>query len=315
MLCSLALSAVTLWGVSVTAPAKNARDALRSLKDETLGVMLLRYERGDGGEDFLSLRTSLALHATPLLREGEENIAQAWSAELAPKTVRNYNAFVSGVMAAVYGYVPYSVILPPKEPVNYYIPSDDEVNQTLQAAKGTELYLPILLAAFGPMRRGEICALPCKNIDFSTGVVHVQYSYSYTEDNTWVIKRTKTYDSDRYISFPGFVIDAIRLRGKDNVTRFLPNQLTQNFEDLLLRAGIPHYRFHDLRHYCASTLHAIGMPDAYIMQRGGWKTDTVLKQVYRHVLAKQQGQINEKANNYFSSIVSHEISHNLSIVS
>ena len=64
MLCSLALSAVTLWGVSVTAPAKNARDALRTLKDETLGVMLLRYERGDGGEDFLSLRTSLALHAT-----------------------------------------------------------------------------------------------------------------------------------------------------------------------------------------------------------------------------------------------------------
>ena len=82
MLCSLALSAATLWGVSVTAPARNARDALRSLKDETLGVMLLRYERGDGGEDFLSMRTSLALHATPLLREGEENIAQAWSAEL-----------------------------------------------------------------------------------------------------------------------------------------------------------------------------------------------------------------------------------------
>ena len=37
MLCSLALSAVTLWGVSVTAPAKDARAALRSLKDETLG--------------------------------------------------------------------------------------------------------------------------------------------------------------------------------------------------------------------------------------------------------------------------------------
>ena len=85
MLCSLALSAVTLWGVSVTAPAKDARDALRSLKDETLGVMLLRYERGDGGEDFLSLRTSLALHATPLLREGEEDIAQAWSTELEQK--------------------------------------------------------------------------------------------------------------------------------------------------------------------------------------------------------------------------------------
>ena len=94
MLCSLALSAVTLWGVSVTAPAKDARDALRSLKDETLGVMLLRYERGDGGEDFLSLRTSLALHATPLLREGEENMRRHGRQSLSksPMTARTKRA-------------------------------------------------------------------------------------------------------------------------------------------------------------------------------------------------------------------------------
>jgi len=85
MLCSLALSAVTLWGVSVTAPAKDARDALRSLKDETLGVMLLRYERGDGGEEYLSMQTSLALRAAPLLRGEDERIAQAWSTELTQK--------------------------------------------------------------------------------------------------------------------------------------------------------------------------------------------------------------------------------------
>ena len=82
MLCSLALSAVTLWGVSVTAPAKDARDALRSLKDETLGVMLLRWERGALGDDALSAPVSLALRMTPLLREGGDEIAQAWSTEL-----------------------------------------------------------------------------------------------------------------------------------------------------------------------------------------------------------------------------------------
>lgn len=46
MLCSLALSAVTLWGVSVTAPAKDARDALRSLKDETLGEVRQWQDKG-----------------------------------------------------------------------------------------------------------------------------------------------------------------------------------------------------------------------------------------------------------------------------
>ena len=85
MLCSFALSALTLWGVSVTTAAKDARAALRSLREESLGVMLLRYERGDGGEEYLSMQTSLALRAAPLLRGEDERIAQAWSTELTQK--------------------------------------------------------------------------------------------------------------------------------------------------------------------------------------------------------------------------------------
>ena len=85
MLCSFALSALTLWGVSVTTAAKDARAALRSLREESLGVMLLRYERGDDGEEYLSMQTSLALRAAPLLRGEDERIAQAWSTELTQK--------------------------------------------------------------------------------------------------------------------------------------------------------------------------------------------------------------------------------------
>ena len=80
---SLALAGVTLWGVSVTAPAKDARSALIALREGgELGVMLLRWERGALASDALSAPVSLALRMTPLLREGEESIAQAWSAEL-----------------------------------------------------------------------------------------------------------------------------------------------------------------------------------------------------------------------------------------
>ena len=85
MLCSVARSALTLWGVSVTTAARDARAALRSLREESLGVMLLRYERGDGGEEYLSMQTSLALRAAPLLRGEDERIAQAWSTELTQK--------------------------------------------------------------------------------------------------------------------------------------------------------------------------------------------------------------------------------------
>ena len=81
--CSLSLAAATLWGVSVTAPAQDARSALRALRQGgELGVMLLKWERGGAETDTFSAPVSLALRMTPLLREGEESIAQAWSAEL-----------------------------------------------------------------------------------------------------------------------------------------------------------------------------------------------------------------------------------------
>ena len=83
MLCSLSLAAATLWGVSVTAPAQDARSALIALRrGGELGVLLLKWERGGAETDAFSVPVSLALRMTPLLREGEDEIAQAWSAEL-----------------------------------------------------------------------------------------------------------------------------------------------------------------------------------------------------------------------------------------
>ena len=83
MLCSLSLAAATLWGVSVTAPAQDARSALIALRrGGELGVLLLTWERGGAETDAFSVPVSLALRMTPLLREGEDEIAQAWSAEL-----------------------------------------------------------------------------------------------------------------------------------------------------------------------------------------------------------------------------------------
>lgn len=38
---------------------------------------------------------------------------------------------------------------------------------------------------------------------------------------------------------------------------------------------------HNFRHYAASIMHAIGAPDLYVMQRGGWSSDKTLKAIYR----------------------------------
>ena len=70
----------------------------------------------------------------------------------------------------------------------------------------------------------------------------------------------------------------------------------------LKRENLPHFRMHDLRHYSASILHAIGIPDQYIMARGGWKTDNVMKRVYRDTLSDVEKRMNKKAVNYFEKL-------------
>ena len=49
-------------------------------------------------------------------------------------------------------------------------------------------------------------------------------------------------------------------------------------------------------------MHAIGIPDQYIMQRGGWATDNVMKSVYRGTIDEQSQKMTLKILNHFESI-------------
>lgn len=86
------------------------------------------------------------------------------------------------------------------------------------------------------------------------------------------------------------------------VTDLNPNKITARFNHILIHAGVPHFRFHDLRHYAASILHALNIPDAYIMQRGGWENDAVLKGIYRHNLDDFSNEMTSRANAHFEAL-------------
>lgn len=216
-----------------------------------------------------------------------------------PKTVRNMH----GLLTAVFGvYRPDFNIhtkLPEKIRPTLYIPSDDDVCKLMDAVAGTALEIPVLLAAFGPMRRSEICALDSDHVQGN--IVHVELAMVSDDNNNWVIKQPKSFAGNRYIEFPDFVIEKFP-KQPGRIVNLYPYQISNHFSEVLRKNQIPHFRFHDLRHYSASIQHAIGIPDAYIMKRGGWGNDSVLKNIYRHTMEQQTKDMNQKTNDYFEEL-------------
>lgn len=230
-------------------------------------------------------------------------VNNACASGLSSKSVRNMHGLISSVFKKERPSMRLTTALPAKSKPDLYIPSDDEVVKVInqiRKEKDRDMLIAILLAAYGPMRRSEICALT--DSDISGNVIHVHKAIVLRKDNEWELKMIpKTEAGDRFISMPDFVMK--ELKGiKGQIISLNPNSVTERFHRLLRRAGVPYFRFHDLRHYSASIQHAIGIPDAYIMQRGGWESDSTLKNIYRHALDQEAQKANNKINDYFSNL-------------
>ncbi len=214
-----------------------------------------------------------------------------------PKYLKNIYSLIHSAIKFVNPYANFVVTFPKKEPIERNIPTDEEVKLLMDNAD-EELRLAIMLAAFGTLRRGEICSLSYEDIDGNT--IHIHTDMVLTSDKEWVIKNIpKTASSDRFVPLPQFVIDEMGT-GEGRILNINPTIITVRFIRLRDSLGLK-CRFHDLRHYAASIMHSIGIPDQYIMERGGWSSDAILKSVYRNVLKDKNNEFTDKTNEYFKN--------------
>lgn len=144
------------------------------------------------------------------------------------------------------------------------------------------------------LRRSEICALKIDDLEGDVLCVHRAAVYN---ENGEVVNKDypKTPGSFRYIRLPETLAKKIRDSGE--ITKMRPNNLTDAFRRFVRSNGFPDMRLHDCRHFMASYLHEHGVSDAEIMRMGGWRTDHVMKNVYRHALANDE-KAKEIANSF-----------------
>ena len=215
-----------------------------------------------------------------------------------PKTVRNYHGFISAILGTYCPNLIISTTLPQKRKNEPYIPSDEDVKRILAKAKGTEFEIPIMLACFG-LRRSEICALTLDDINGNMATINK--ALVMDENKEWVIKPPKTTDGERTIWLPDELIALINEHGY--VYNGHPNSITCYLKKVQTKLGIKHFSIHKLRHYYASTAHAQGVPNKYIMDAGGWKSETVLNSIYEHAMKDKKTEMQQKTGDYLKGIM------------
>jgi len=208
-----------------------------------------------------------------------------------PKTVYNLHGFVSSVIRMYRPNMIINTTLPQKKKYEPYVPSTDEIKAILDMSVGTQYHIPFQLGILG-MRKGEICALTMD--DINGNIVTINKALTYSKDKGWFVKpMPKTQESNREIFIPDALAEEIQFTGY--IYKGFNNMLLKALHRYQKKLGIPSFRFHDLRHFYATYAHSMGMSDADIMKSGGWKTDSVMKTVYRHAmketLQEQQAMI------------------------
>lgn len=245
------------------------------------------------------------------LKALNSSILQRWvgdlSQRLSPKTVANAHGLLMSVLDMFDIDRKFKVTLPQRIVKTDYIPTDKDVQKMIEYynTHSKDMVIAICLSAFGTLRRSEICALTADDVQGNE--ITVNKAMIKDENNNYIIKPTpKNISSNRTVEFPQFVIDMLPKEGM--LVNLKPSTITVNIYKDVKILNLPHFRFHDFRHYSASIMHAIGVPDVYIMKRGGWSSDKTLKKIYRNSLTDYQQKYTEQTNTYFENM-QHEISH------
>jgi integrase len=156
----------------------------------------------------------------------------------------------------------------------------DEADHVLQAVAGTDIEGPVAVALLAGLRLGEVLGLAWEDVNLEARTLRVRQALQRLGGVT-TLGPPKSSDSRRSVSITrrlGVILAAHRDH-EDAKRRQLglpssagdalvftngagdpvmPSGVSHGLKDCLIAAGLPHRRYHDLRHGCAALLLASG---------------------------------------------------------
>jgi len=199
----------------------------------------------------------------------------------------------------------------------------DEIKALLEASRELDIFVPVAIAAYTGMRRGEILALKWKNIDLGSKIIQVRQAIIWNrEKKVHELKRTKT-EHNRKVNIPAQLVEILTHHKKVTQNRdklalgkdykkndfvcTMPGGLTMGLDHLTkafsrlskkCKFGIS---LHDLRHSHATILLKMNVPPKVVAERLGHANTATTLEVYSHVTPSMQLEAVEKIERLFGS--------------
>ena len=181
--------------------------------------------------------------------------------------------------------------------------------------QGEPLYPLVKITALYGLRRSELLGLKWDSVDFERGTVTIRHTISKV---TKAVEKDKTKNASSYRSFP-LVPEAreifLTAKASEEENRnlfgreyhesdyifkwpdgqpFSPDYVTKKFSKLLRQHGLPHIRFHELRHSCASLLINEGFTLKDVQEWMGHADIKMTANIYGHLDVARKQSMAEK---------------------
>jgi integrase len=200
--------------------------------------------------------------------------------------------------------------------------TEEQLNRLQTAAKGDIIEPIVLFASFYGLRRSEILGLKWDAIDFDNNTFTIKHTVIKIGKN--LHKRDSTKNKSSYRVMPlskqlRGVLKALRynqlqnklLQPNDYIDEgyvfthadgrlVLPHIINDHFNKILARNGLPHIRFHDLRHSSASYLLRLGFSMKELQMWLGHGDMGTTMNIYAHLDVSVKRNIADTLDEKFS---------------
>jgi len=186
----------------------------------------------------------------------------------------------------------------------------DATAQLIEAARGTSLFIPILLGVLCGLRRGEIAALRWRSVDLDRSQLSIVASVEQTRDG--IREKPPKSGRGRTVALPALLVEELRHHRVNQAERLLrlgvrlddghhvamridgnplqPRSITHGFQIFVRERKFAKVRFHDLRHSHATQLLASGVHPKIAQERLGHSSVAITLDLYSHVLPGMQAE-------------------------